>query len=159
MKLKNASAIACAVALFFSASTSISQGNGAQVELVPLDGQIVFNPCTFEDMMLSGSFHLVSRTEEDANGGFHSVFNAVGAGTLRAVGMTTGQRYKIVGTSPVESLNISGSGTETFSVSARYGFVSQGSDANFFITFVIRVVINANGVQTVDNSATLFECR
>ena len=158
MKLKNVSLMACAVALCLAGGAAMSQGNGAQVILDPLDGQIVFNPCTFEDMVFSGSAHIVSRTEEDANGGFHSVLN-VSAGKLRAVGMTTGQRYKIVGTSPVESLNISGSGTETFSSSSRFGFISQGSDPNFFVTFVIRVVINANGVQTVDNSAFIFECR
>jgi hypothetical protein len=158
MKLKIAGAMAFSVAMLLAAGTSLSQGNGAQVVPLPLDGQIVFNPCTFEDMVFSGSAHMVSRTEEDANGGFHSV-NNVGPGTLRAVGLTTGQRYKIVGTSPVESLNISGNGTETYSLSSRFGFVSQGSDPNWFVTFVMRVVINANGVQTVDNSAQIFECR
>ena len=158
MKLKNASAMACTLALCLTGGIAMSQGKGAQVERVPLDGIIVFNPCTLEDMMFSGSYQLVARTAEDANGGFHAKAN-ISSHTLAAVGITTGQRYQIVGTSPVESLNISGNGTETYSFSSRYGFVSHGGDANFFITLVTRAVFNANGIQTVDNFATLFECR
>ena len=158
MKLKNVSAAVVAIALFFAAGNSMSQGSGAEVTLVPLDGLIVYNPCTFEEMMYSGSYQVVTRIEGDANGGFHG-FISTSAHTLAATGFTTGQGYKIVGTDPRQKLIISGNGTETYSFARRFAVVSQSGDANWFVTVLFRSVINANGVETVRNVSNFIECR
>lgn len=158
MKLKNVSTAIVATALFFAAGNSMSQGRGAEITLVPLDGLIVYNPCTFEEMMYSGSYQVVTRIEDDANGGFHGFINASGH-TLAATGLTTGQGYKIVGSDPRQKLIITGSGTETYSSARRFAIVSQSGDANWFVTILFRSVINANGVQTVENISSFIECR
>ena len=72
MKNKYLNAVLVASTLLFS-TVALGQGSGAQTITESVDGNITFNPCNGEGVMLSGSIQTVVRFDVDQAGGFQPV--------------------------------------------------------------------------------------
>ncbi len=158
MKMRKLVALPFILMLVLMASGPSAAGNGATVTKVPYDGVIQYNPCTNEDMQYFGSFLIVSRSGMDANGSQHFFFKALSAG-LGAVGLTTGQSYKVIGSEPNEGGTLKADGSGPYSFANRYAFISKSSDFNWFVTVVFKLTVNANGVPIVERFNSFTECR
>lgn len=137
-----------------------AQDQKASVFKVPISNfnPVIFNQCTNEDMQTYGELKFLTRSHFDANGTEHFLFK-VQAHTAGATGLSTGQSYKAHGSEPNQVGNITADETGTLVFAARFGWVSNGPDANFFSTFVVKLTVNANGDLVVDRFTTLIECR
>jgi len=143
-------------AAFFSVAAN--SGNGMSRTVVPIDATF-YNQCTNEMMQTFGSIQILSKTFMGEDGRLHINFKQQ-MHTLGAVGLDTGTVYKAVGRNQSEQFNgfLLESGAYRFV--SRFGYVSHGSEPNWFKTILFHVVANANGDILFDR-ATLIEvdCR
>jgi hypothetical protein len=122
-----------------------------QAETINLRGPIsatVFNPCTGEDVDLSGSLHLqVQFVANGAGGGhFRIQINAQGVG---GVGVDSGNQYRGTG---VLRFTIAAAGpTEHITLDGHLQLISQGSSSNLRVHFTLHFVANPNSTVVVDN--------
>ena len=145
-----------ALVAVFSGVAHADQGMSRAV--VPINMQFE-NPCTGEMMQTFGSIQILSKTFTGEDGRLHINFKQQ-MHTLGAVGLDTGTVYKAVGRNQSEQFNgfLFESGAYRFV--SRFGYVSHGSEPNWFKTILFHVVANANGDILFDR-ATLIEvdCR
>jgi hypothetical protein len=114
---------------------------------VPLD-QIVDNPCTGEQLHLTGELHMLFRFTEDANGGIHlqTHFQAQG---VSGTGLVSGEQYRGVGVTRSEEYLPPGEVREFTSVN-RFYLISAGPSDNLQETATLHVTFNANGEPTAE---------
>jgi hypothetical protein len=120
---------------------------------------VIFDTCTGEGVLVTGTIHRVTTTTVDASGGTHTEmhFNVQG---VSGVGLTTGIRYRGIHTE-THSSNSSGDGASELTTVIDIKLISEGSTSNLTSRFVlIHTTINANGTvtATIDNM-TLGECQ
>ena len=147
-------------ALLVVPASSSAQGNGAQVDFVPLSSwlPVVYNPCTGEDMYTSGSLKIVSRISVDPTGREHFIRN-VSSLNASAVGAVSGLVYRGHAIFPNWHYNVSADGTGNYLEAVRFGWVSPTEEMNWFSTFVLKFVVNANGDQIIGEFTSVEECR
>ena len=111
-----------------------------------------------EAIALSGVVHSQFTQSVDAKGGLH--FNFVFKyGDLLAVGLTSGIRYTVSGTSK-GSLYFSGPLPIEFTYHVyNLKLIGPGSYSNFLISEFTHLTINANGEVTVQIANSTLECK
>lgn len=119
---------------------------------VPID-IFVFVPCAAggagEEVILSGTLHLLSHTTFDNRGGFHAKFHAQPQG-VTGLGLTTGDTYQGTG---VTQDQFNGTVGSEFTFVNNFNIIGQGPGNNAMIHETFHVTVNANGQVTavVDN--------
>jgi hypothetical protein len=109
---------------------------------------VVDNPCTGEQILVTGELHMLFHVTEDANGGLHiqqhfQPQRALGTGLesrtqYRGVGVTQNQVY------------IAPEGLRETTFVNRFYFVSKGPSDNMLVTATTHVTFNANGEPTAE---------
>ena len=121
-------------------------------EKVPLD-QVVDNPCTGEQIRVTGALHILFHVTEDANGGLHVQHHAQPqGGGLLGTGEESGTQYRVVGVTRDETYvppGAPGEFRETTFVN-RFHIVSSGPSDNSLLDATIHVTFNANGEPTAE---------
>jgi hypothetical protein len=116
-------------------------------EKVPLD-LVVDNPCTGEQVRVTGALHILFHVTEDANGGLHvqEHFQPQGAS---GTGLESGTRYRGVGVTR-SGAYIPPQGLRETTFIDRFYFVSKGPSDNMLAKATIHVTFNANGDPTAE---------
>jgi hypothetical protein len=145
-------------ALAFTPS-GVAAGTPATVSTTSLAGATIYNQCTGELLLLSGTVHWISRSVSDASGQ-HDIYGAAFS-NVTAVGSDTGAGY--VYTEAFRSGGYSGSadsqGLEYVLTLVRVG--EDGSYAggdDFHLSMRARFVTDANGVTRVELDSYQVEC-
>jgi hypothetical protein len=128
---------------------------------VPLDGvfQAADFPCLTEDVHVFGTIETQTQAIVDGNGGLHLRMHEVA--NLSAVGLSTGDRYHTQG--PLSFL------VHDFDTDPNNGLrevlfhniiqlVGPGQDGKMLLGTLFHVVVNGNGVQTVEKLKTEVLC-
>jgi hypothetical protein len=105
----------------------------------------VFDACTGETILLSGSVHMLTSTTIDENGGMHlhTQFNLAGVGGETEAGV----KYHVQNTfTRTDILLPSGAGNGGTIQSVR--FVSQGNEPDLVLRLLLHITVNANGELT-----------
>ena len=122
-------------------------------EDVPIE-EALDNPCTGEEVLVSGRAHQLLRVTENGNTyHFGRHFNAAG---VTGVGVTSGARY-VVGATFNDEFTVAKGGTQT-SVQT-LNVIGTGRTPNFLVRALFHVTIDANGDvhAYIDNYRS--ECR
>jgi hypothetical protein len=140
--------------LLFGAAVAVglSQASAAVVTntTVPVDA-IIPNPCTGEEIHLTGSARVVATVTEDAGGGTHIKmhFNSQG---VNGVGLTSGIKYRGVHQENSRSSTRGAAPTVT-TERVNIKVVAQGAHSNWIIfSALLHTTVNANGTVTVSLS-------
>jgi hypothetical protein len=120
---------------------------------------VLSDPCTGEQVHVTGTIHLVTVVTLDANGGTHTEmhFNVQG---VSGVGLTSGTRYRGIHTE-THSSNTAGPAPSEFTTRINIMLISEGGSSNLTIRdALLHVTVNANGTVTasIDHLA-LAECQ
>ncbi len=129
--------------------------------ITPLDDTFI-NPCTGEEVLVTGELHTLYYVTEDNNGGLHVHSHGnIQGGT--GVGLTSGDRYVLTN---ARNLTTNNQFIDPLDTRASTGnFVSYlqatapGPKNNFYIRIQQHVTINANGELTVLRDEMTTECR
>jgi hypothetical protein len=122
-------------------------------EDVPIE-ETLDNPCTGEEVLLSGRAHQLLRVTENGNTyHFGRHFNAAG---VTGVGVTSGARY-VLGATFNDEFTIAKGGTQT-SVQT-LNVIGTGRTPNFLVRALFHVTIDANGDVHSDIDNYRSECR
>jgi hypothetical protein len=116
-------------------------------EKVPLD-QVVDNPCTGEQIRVTGALHILFHVTEDANGGLHVQTHFQPRG-VSGTGLESGTRYRGVGVTRT-GVYIAPGGLRETTLVDRFYFVSKGPSPNMLQKATIHVTFNANGEPTAE---------
>jgi hypothetical protein len=137
---------------------TLAQGNGAETITESVDGNIVFNPCTAEGVMLAGKILIVVREDTDATGARHARTSIRGQG-VKGVGMSSGNRYEVGGVTPNETIFELGQGATTGTSLTSFHLISHGSGENFVLHLLFHFTISASGEVTSELESMLPVCR
>src|SRR6266436_2813563 len=99
---------------------------------MPLN-QTVFNPCSGDLFVASGTIHVVAAETADASGGFHFHLD-VNVSDVTGVGSVTG------------ATNV-------------FGLISTGSSPNLVVTFTMHITVNSDGSIVSSVSRISVACR
>ena len=120
-----------------------------------------FVPCALggqgEEVLVSGTAHIVVVTTIDAQGQPHVVVTANYDG-LQGVGLTSGDRY--VGVAAENQIsNFEPVAPWVVTMTQTVQFVGQGPDNNFMVKFLFHLTVDATGKVTVSKAELQIECR
>jgi len=104
--------------------------------------------CITEDVHVSGTFRWHTNTVIDAKGGQHVKLQYVV--DLTAVGLWTGDRYSTQGPSVFVEYDFKDTSPREIFYHDLLQLVGPGRDGNVMIRTLFHIVVNANGVQTLD---------
>jgi hypothetical protein len=149
----------------FISSTSATSGSLTSAgvtsnTIIPIPPTAVLpDPCTGEDVHVTGTIHLVTVVTVDASGSTHTEmhFNVQG---VSGVGLTSGTRYRGIHTE-THSSNTAGPAPSEFTTRINIMLISEGGSSNLTIRdALLHVTVNANGTVTasIDHLA-LAECQ
>ncbi len=115
----------------------------------------IADPCTGENVDISGTDHLVVNETFDGNGGAHiSTHENI---HVTGTGNTTGASY--VGSQSLNSEeNDNSGGTITMTLALPFELISKGSAPNFLVHALLHITINPNGVVTSSIDTFSEEC-
>lgn len=116
--------------------------------------RLMLNPCTGEQVGLSGTLLLINHTTLDDSGGVHSVFILVPQ-QVRGVSLATGSQYKAVGG---DRVIFNSNGATDFTHTDEFILVSQGGTDNLLILITEHITLNAKGVLTAEVSNFEIKC-
>src|SRR5438132_8728108 len=139
--------VAVLAALTAAALTASAFGNATTTTIntvVPFSS-VFPNPCTREDVTLTGNLHVLIHITENAAGGFEAKEHFQPQG-ITGIG-ASGTEYQGTGVTQDEtSTNSEGQFESTFINNFR--IISHGSSANFTVHDTVHVTFNANGELT-----------
>jgi hypothetical protein len=121
-----------------------------------------FDPCTGEDVLLSGTIHLIFRVSADSAGGLHIGLYQVNAKDIKGVGLTSGTVYVDNGSSQfplISNARLDGASELSETVRTHLIATGGGPDANFFSDLHIHGTVNADGTITADFVDSDFVCQ
>lgn len=159
--MKRTIAACLVIVLATLAGAAVSRAQATTVttnEQIPFS-LIAFVPCANdgagEDVLVTGTLHVLSHVTIDAQGGLHvkQHFQPQGA---TGVGLTTGDTYHATGVTQ-EEFNFTGGFTDTFINNFRW--IGQGPDNNLLVHQTIHVTITPTGEVTSEVDNTSVECR
>ena len=104
----------------------------------------VFNPCTVENVDLSGNLHLLIHVNSDGNGGFHLKLHANAQG-ISGVGQSSGNKYQGTGAANLQ-FNAKKGVVVTAVLNAN--LISKGSADNASLHVTLHLTVNANNNVT-----------
>jgi hypothetical protein len=161
MKLKRcaealvlSSTLAVGLALLPAAALARATGRTSNTT-VPL-AMTALNPCSGEEVVLSGEMHILSHFTADASGGTHVVTHAQGE-HVDGVG-ASGTEYHGNMVDVAHASDPDGDQTN-FTHVFDMRLVSQGSSDNFLVHALAHVTFNADGEPTATFVGTSAECR
>lgn len=122
---------------------------------IPLN-QTVFNPCSGDLFVASGTIHVVIAETADASGGFHAHLD-VNVSGVTGVGSATGATYHGVGGFWAEFNADPPFPFETTATNV-FGLISTGSSPNLVVTATFHITVNADGTLTANVSRFSLSC-
>jgi hypothetical protein len=125
-------------------------------EKVPYN-ETIFNPCTQEDVQLTGDVQFLVHETVDANGGFHVQIHASAQG-ITGTGLESGTQYRLVGVDRQAYYFAPGVQPRAVTFINHLSLVSNGSSDNALETLTSHVTFNANGEPTVLFERTDITC-
>ena len=130
------------------ASTSPdSAGNGATQTIdTPLSAP-VWDDCSGEWVVFSGTVHLVVHVVDASSGGFHVNVSGNWQDT-KGVGQTSGRRYRATSAGPAISFHTFAGATLTERF--KFQWIGQGSVPNLQLTSAFHITVSANRVVTAE---------
>lgn len=145
-KVRRSMSIGLAVML---AVSMLALPTPTRAEAINLSGPIsatVFNPCTGEDVDLSGNLHLQLNFVENGAGGGHLKIHVNTQG-VSGVGVDSGNRYRGIG---VLHFTLAASGpVGHFVLDGNFQLVSQGASSNLSAHFTLHLNLNTANGHTV----------
>ncbi len=123
-------------------------------EKIPVD-LVVYNPCTDEDVALTGDIHLLAAVTEDSADGFHLKLH-LNFADVSGEGLDSGNKYQLNGAANAE-LNLKAAEEGTLTANVR--LISQGSDSNGKVHVLLHLTVNANGEPTAEIENIDLECK
>jgi ABC-type phosphate transport system substrate-binding protein len=108
----------------------------------------IIGSCAVDPVFVEGTFHFVSHTTIDANGGFHTKVQATIQG--QGEGLRSGDKY-VFHQVAIFHVNSTGASNQTFTETVK--IIRQGSDTttdDFNSRFVFHVTVDANGEVTTN---------
>jgi|SRR5829696_2136856 len=120
-----------------------------------------FVPCALggqgEEVLVSGTAHIVVVTTTDAQGQPHVIATANYQG-LQGTGLTSGDRY--VGVAAGNQIfNFEPLAPWVVTTTQTVQFIGQGPDNNFMVKFLSHLTVDATGTVTVSKAELQIECR
>jgi hypothetical protein len=115
------------------------------VQRIPLN-DIVFNPCTGEDVQLRGTIYIRTQVVEDGSGGFH-VHEQSRLENVTGVGLTSGLTYTGSG-STMANFNTHGPPPSTFTEVQHFRLRADKLKQTYRLHALFHVTVNARGVVT-----------
>ncbi len=131
----------------------------AQSTTTPFEA-VIPDPCTGEDVLVSGSVHMVGEVHQDAHGGYHinGHYNFQG---ISGVGLSTGTAYHWTGGARIAVHYGCGdlcSPPFEQTSGSNFELVGQGATPNEQVHALTHITVNANGVLTAEVQAFRMEC-
>ena len=108
-----------------------------------------------ESVALTGAMHIVSHSTQSASGNIQVKFQFQPQG-LSGIGMLTGQKYVSNG---VQQQSFGTRAGVSFTIVNKLRMIGQGSAPDFYLSELLHVTVNANGVTTVDNESLSTDCQ
>lgn len=126
---------------------------------IPIN-HVTINPCTGEEIALSGDAHFVLHFTFDESGGGHGSGHTNLQG-VSGVGLTSGDVYRLVAVSGGTSNFIAPTenGTVTITSVSNTRIVGPGPDNNFLGRFIFHATVNANGELTTQFADIEARCQ
>src|SRR5262249_32646422 len=116
------------------------------------------NPCTGEEILLTGTAITQIQFTQDPNGVIHSHIHSNGL-NVTGTGVTSGTKYVLQGTgTSTSTFSESVEGLITVTTAGRFQLTSRGAGDNFAFTFVLHQTFTPNGVLSVDFFLDTTEC-
>jgi hypothetical protein len=132
--------------LALAAGMALAQANTVTFTEKQPFNQTIINPCTQEEVQLTGEFLFLFHVTEDPNGGLHVQQHGSAKG-ITGTG-ESGTQYRLVGVTREEFYFPPGE-TREATVVNRFHVVTPGPSDNFLFDQTIHVTFNANGEPTV----------
>ncbi len=105
-------------------------------------------PCLTEDVHFTGTLPTQTQTTTDAKGGLHLKFQQIA--NLSAVGVTTLDTYHTQGPVVFVEYDFDGTAPREVFFHNLIQCVGPGQDGKFLLRLLFHLVVNANGVQTLE---------
>ena len=121
---------------------------------LPIPEGPLLNTCNGEDVLITGTQHLVISVTADEAGGFR--YSVRANGIITGVGLTTGTRYRGAAAGTLHGSSTSGATTATFI--SHSTLAGQGAVPNPRVNIVIHTTINANGTATATVEKVRAQC-
>jgi len=120
-----------------------------------------FVPCALggqgEEVLVSGTAHIVVVTTTDAQGQPHVIATGNYQG-LQGTGLTSGDRY--IGVAAENQIsNFEPLAPWVVTMTQTVQFIGQGPDNNFMVKFLHHLTVDATGTVTVSKAELQIECR
>jgi hypothetical protein len=133
-----------AAATILAASTAQAQTNNGNYACSSLTGNVFFNPCTGENVLITdGQVCTSVSLKVDASGGFHFTFQF--KSDFVGVGLTTGASY-VEHNAAGEVENVSGTSLQfNFDFKQNYHVQTSGPANNLTIKELDHITVDANG--------------
>jgi hypothetical protein len=152
-----------AAAILFTASFLVAAtGSSALASTEPytvvgkiaLDGTVIADICTGEDVVLAGDYLWEVHGTVTETGPYHAHYVIAYQG-VEGTGQTTSDRYRFAGASQQA---YDWNGAEQYTLISQIRLVSPGSASDLVITFHVHFTTNANGEVTTDSYELTTEC-
>jgi hypothetical protein len=143
-----------ATVLVLLASSGQAQAEGATTTKFPV-GIESFSTCTNEQVLLTGTFNVVTHSFTNATG-FHQHFQ-LSLSEGKGVGETTGISY--IMTQTVQAFDYAGEVPALISEVVGTNLIGQGSAPNQVVKFQLHITVDAQGNVTafIDSASTTCE--
>lgn len=125
-------------------------------EIIPYDWTTT-NPCTGEDIHISGNIHMINTKTIDASGGVHMIMHQNDQ-DVSGVGLTSGDKYQVQGGEHIEFISQDGT-AGTYKGTVTMKLISKGSGDNFILHKVIHATIDADGIMTITFDKDITKCQ
>ena len=126
-------------------------------EVVPYDWDTI-NPCTGENIHLSGNIHMKNTDTKDASGGdkltMHQNYQDVSG---ISIGNASETKYQAQGSENIEFISQKGT-TGIYKGTKIVKLVGKGSGDNFALHLVAFAIVNADGTMTISFEKDRTEC-
>ena len=127
---------------------------------VPLDGEVVKNPCTNESVLLSGICHVFGHGVYDPNTNTSKDQFHINLQGVKGVGSTTGTEYQVKDNISVREVISKDGCVLTFSLSETFRITSSKANNNFFLIMKLTYTYDlCTEEYTMKKEASSTECR
>lgn len=152
--------LAAGAILLLAGSGGTAVRAAAESTTTPFE-DVIPNPCTGEDVLVSGSLHTVGQVVQDAHGGFHisGHYNFEG---ISGVGLSTGTIYHWTGGARINVHYGCGdlcSPPFEETSGSDFQLIGQGSTPDEQVHALTHITVNANGELTADVQEFRMTCR
>jgi hypothetical protein len=157
--VRNRSSLICRLAATLVILGAMSFGPAHADVLTNLDvpvASVVSDPCSGEQVALTGRLHLLVSLTSDSGGGVHTQIHSNPQG-VEGTALTSGTTYVGNGMTRL-SININGDPPLEFTFVNNFHLISPGKAPNISVHATTHMVINANGDITADVVSLSVDC-